>query len=194
MENPGIIQLMSHYTERGEDRPLTFPGNVTRPALVKDANLVHALYEDTPSYFDIISIPIPTLAEVATELITAVNDPRRFVELVLIPPPHGPTGVPERFRDPVTGREVAGYLDYKLDYPEAGDATVNLLLVRTTLQNRGIGKQCVADLEERLAGKVGRVLASIYGRNPRAEHFWKSLGYTFAIDAKPVLDWYAKTL
>jgi hypothetical protein len=52
----------------------------------------------------------------------------------------------------------------------------------------------VLDLEQRLRGQVRRVLASIYGQNPRAERFWGSLGYHFAIDAKPVLDWYAKEL
>jgi len=41
---------------------------------------------------------------------------------------------------------------------------------------------------------VRRVLASIYGQNPGARRFWEALGYAFAIDAKPVLDWYAKQL
>jgi hypothetical protein len=50
------------------------------------------------------------------------------------------------------------------------------------------------DLETRLQGKVRRVLASVYGQNLRAKRFWASLGYSFAIDAKPVLDWYAKYL
>jgi hypothetical protein len=52
----------------------------------------------------------------------------------------------------------------------------------------------VRELEARLKGHAKRVLVSIYGQNPRAERFWKSLGYAFAIDAKPVLDWYAKAL
>lgn len=99
-------------------------------------------------------------------------------------------------RDEQTGRPVVGYLDYKVDYPEPGDATVNLLLVHGGLQSKGIGKSCAADLEARLRqrGTVRRVLASIYGQNPRAERFWRSLGFTFAIDAKPILDWYAKEL
>lgn len=45
-----------------------------------------------------------------------------------------------------------------------------------------------------MSGRAKRILASIYGQNPRAERFWSSLGYSFAIDAKPLLDWYAKTL
>ena len=38
------------------------------------------------------------------------------------------------------------------------------------------------------------MLASIYGDNPRARKFWERLGYQFAIDAKPLLVWYAKEL
>ena len=186
--------------------------SVTRPATVEDAALVHALYLATPAYFDIISIPVPTSDEVRTDLETAARDPRRYTELVLLRPherEHGEREHGERergetehdewepvesARDPVTGRAVVGYLDYKLDYPEKDDATVNLLLVHGGLQSRGIGRRCVMDLETRLQGRASRVLASIYGQNPRAKRFWQSLGYHFAIDAKPILDWYAKTL
>ena len=91
-------------------------------------------------------------------------------------------------------RYVVGYLDYKLNFPEKGDATVNLLLVGEPWQRNGYGARAMCDLETRLQGKVRRVLASVYGQNVRAKRFWASLGYSFAIDAKPVLDWYAKYL
>jgi GNAT superfamily N-acetyltransferase len=193
----------------------------TRPAGSDDAELVHALYEATPEYFDIISIPVPTVAEVRTDLETAAADPRRRIELVLLDAP-APSANGEVKRasqpapvagakeaggardpvlveratdlDPATGLPIAGYLDYKLDYPDPGDATVNLLLVRGGLQSRGIGGACALDLESRLRGRARRLLASIYGENPRARRFWENLGYVFAIDARPILDWYAKQL
>ena len=151
----------------------------TRQATAQDAELVYNLYCQTPDYFDnVISIPLPTLSEVTREIEVALQDPRRRTELVLEPSTNTPVG----------------YLDYKLDYPEAGDATVNLLLIPEPLQSQGHGQRCIRDLEMRLAGRAKRILASIYGENERAKQFWKSLGYTFAIDAKPVLDWYAKDL
>jgi GNAT superfamily N-acetyltransferase len=168
------------------------PAPLLRIADAEDAGLVHALYVATPSYFEAISIPVPTSSEVRTDLLTAVRDERRTVALAL-----GervgrlPLGVPI---DPRTQRPVLAYLDYKLDYPETGDATVNLLLVHGSLQSRGYGAAIVNELERRLAGRAVRVLASIYGRNPRARRFWERLGYRFAIDARPVLDWYAKRL
>lgn len=164
----------------------------TRPATVADSDLVHNLYLCTPGYFDIISIPIPTRAEVEMELSTAAGDPRRHTELILLP--SDLDDLEAGLDDCVSGRRVVGYLDYKVDYPEAGDATVNLLLIQEGLQSHGIGRRCVEDLEVRLKGSVRRVLASIYGQNLRARRFWNSLGYHFAIDAKPVLDWYAKEL
>lgn len=164
---------------------------MTRPATVADAPLVHRLYLETPSYFEVISIPIPTLNEVETELRAADGDTRRFTELVLLPPSEA-AGV--EIADTGSRKMVVGYLDYTLNYPEAGDATVNLLLVHSRAQNRGIGNRCVSDLERRLRGRSRRILASIYGKNTRAKHFWRSLGYSFAIDAQPLLDWYAKQL
>lgn len=173
---------------------MTPAGAVTRPAAVRDAPLVHALYIETPGYFDVISIPVPTRSEVETDLETAARDSRRQVELVYAP--NSMALAEWHIVDHENGRPVVGYLDYKLDYPEPGDATVNLLLIHGGLQSRGLGKSCVSDLEERLRrlGAVKRILASIYGQNPRAQRFWRALGYSFAIDAKPILDWYAKDL
>ena len=188
--NPGV----NDQREGGEGVRLTPAGRVTRDAGVGDAPLVHALYLATPGYFDIISIPVPTLSEVETDLATASRDHRRHAELVFAP---DELHLPEwALNDPQSGRPVVGYLDYKLDYPEEGDATVNLLLVHGQLQSRGVGRSCVADLERRLRalGGIDRILASIYGRNPRAQRFWQALGYGFAIDARPILDWYAKEL
>ncbi len=165
----------------------------TREARPDDAALVHQVYLSTPAYFEIISIPIPTLAEVTTDLATVAEDPRRHAELVLVEDGAAASAEPA-IVDPLSGRLVVGYLDYKLDYPERGDATVNLLLVLPSLQSRGIGAACARDLERRLAGRSRRMLASIYGDNPRARRFWERLGFSFAIDAKPHLDWYAKTL
>ena len=90
--------------------------------------------------------------------------------------------------------EPVGFLDYKLDYPEPGDATVNLLLIPEAIQSRGYGRRSIGLLEAGLQGRARRVLASIYGSNARAKRFWRGLGYRFAIDARPVLEWYAKEL
>lgn len=188
--NPSV----SNQLDGGEGVRTTPAGAVTRPAAIRDAPLVHALYIETPGYFDVISIPVPTRSEVETDLETAARDSRRQVELVYAPA----SLALDRWHiiDEENGRPVVGYLDYKLDYPEPGDATVNLLLIHGELQSRGLGKTCVVDLERRLRGlgAVKRILASIYGQNPRAQRFWRALGYSFAIDAKPILDWYAKDL
>ena len=180
---------MEQYASRCLDRSVAITaGTLSRPASVADASIVHQLYLRTPDYFRVISIPMPTLAEVEQELRAAAVDARRCVELIFAEPEQD--GVP----DPQTGRSVGGYLDYKLEYPDPGDVTVNLLLVLGSLQSQGLGRRCVRDLEQRLGGQAERLLASIYGQNPRAERFWTSLGFAFAIDAKPVLDWYAKPL
>ena len=179
---------MKNFASRSSGDASTTTLTFARSATLNDAPLVHALYLATPDYFRIISIPTPTEEEVRHELEAAHNDTRRHVELILTDTSQA------SITDERTGEGVVGYLDYKLDYPDPRDVTVNLLLISGTSQNRGFGRACVQDLEARLRGQAGRMLASIYGQNPRAERFWKSLGYHFAIDAKPVLDWYAKEL
>jgi GNAT superfamily N-acetyltransferase len=166
-----------------------------RPAGADDAGVVHALYLATPTYFEAIGKPVPTSSEVRTDLLLAERDERRRVVLAVLADPAEaaalPAGVP---RDAASDRPVVAYVDYKLDYPDVGDATVNLLLVHGALQSRGFGGTVVAALEDRLRGHAHRVLASIYGSNPRAKRFWERLGYRFAIDARPVLEWYGKRL
>lgn len=160
---------------------LTVPSVTFRPVGPDDAAQVYEIYCAAPTYFEVLSIPLPTVREVRTELETAAADRRRRTELVVV-------------RDGSAEPRVAGYIDVTLDYLEPNDATVNLLLVREDLQGRGIGSEAIRRLEDRLVGRVDRVLASVYGKNPRAQRFWRSLGYAFAIDAAPVLEWYAKRL
>lgn len=166
-----------------------------RPAGADHAGVVHALYLATPGYFDAIGKPVPTSSEVRTDLMLAERDERRHMVLAVLDDRAAaaalPAGVPHHAD---ADGPVVAYLDYKLDYPDVGDATLNLLLVHGALQSRGYGAAVVAALEERLRGRAHRVLASIYASNPRAKRFWERLGYRFAIDARPVLEWYAKCL
>lgn len=157
----------------------------------RDAAAVHAVYLATPTYFRTIAIPVPTSSEVRTELRAAAADDKRHVLLILADPSWTVPGLP---RDRQSGRPVAGVLDFKLDFPESGDATINLLLVHEAVQRRGLGQTAVRVLEGALRGRARRVLAAVYGHNPSACGFWEGQGYRFAIDARPLLDWYAKDL
>lgn len=169
-----------------------------RAATPADALVVHALYEHNPAYFENISIPLPSPEEVAIELAAAQRDERRVIELVTVSALDDAAveeaELDQRLCDRPSGGWVVGYLDYKLDYPEAGDATVNLLLVHGAARERGVGRAVVRELEARLSGRVRRLLASIYGRNLAARRFWEGLGYRYAIDARPVVEWYGKAL
>ena len=138
------------------------------------AHLLHRLYATTPQYFEMLGTPVPTLHEVEREVELALLDPRRRLELLF------------------DGEELVGYLDYKLHYPSRGDITINLLLVSGPHQGQGYGSRAVTHLEERLPAGTKRLLASVLGNNERAATFWRRHGYAFAIDARPVMEWYAK--
>ena len=157
------------------------------------APLLHQLYLDTPDYFALLGTRPPSLGEVEQDVQTALFDPRRCLELIY-PEDEGPESA-----------APIGSLDYKLNFPEPGDVTINLLMIRGDLQSSGLGQQVVRQLEVRLqgahlphgessGGHIPRLLASVLGVNPRAVAFWQRLGFTFATDARPVMTWYAKPL
>lgn len=155
-----------------------------RPVRLQDAPDLHRLYALSPRYFEIISMPMPLVSDVEREIEAALADPRRRLEFV----------VP----DPAVAGQPVGYLDVKLGYPGPPDATINLLLIAEPYQSGGYGARVVRALERRFQAErdlgVRRILAGIYGHNPRAVRFWERLGYRYAIDARPVLEWYARDL
>jgi ribosomal protein S18 acetylase RimI-like enzyme len=157
----------------------------TRPVTLADTSILHHLYQQSERYFKIIAAPIPLEVDVRSELQSALSDPRRHLEFLL----------------DAESDQVVGYLDLKFNYPNHGDATINLLLIAQPFQADGWGSKTVRDLEERLqsaqiahAPTVHRLLAGIYAENPGAMRFWERHGYHFAIDARPVLAWYEKIL
>lgn len=154
-----------------EDRALR-----VQPMTLHDAPLLHQLYLGTPTYFQTLGTPIPAGREVQREVQLALLDPRRRLELLF------------------DQARLVGCLDYKLHYPARGDITINLLLIAGDVQNQGYGSSAMRHFEGRLPDDSRRLLASVLGSNARAARFWRRHGYSFAIDARPVMEWYAKTV
>ena len=167
----------------------------TRPVTLADISILHRLYQQSERYFKIIAAPIPLEVDVRSELESALSDPRRHLEFLL------DSGSSSSGNAGSGHEQVVGYLDLKFNYPQHGDATINLLLIAQPFQSGGWGSRTVQDLEARLnAGRIAhaptvhRLLAGIYAENPGAMRFWERHGYHFAIDARPVLAWYEKIL
>lgn len=137
---------------------------------------IHRLYLNSPTYFHLIGMEVPTLSDVERELGVLEQDPRRRVSLL------------------EHEGEVVGYLDYKLPYPEEGAATISLLLIREDLQGQGLGARVLSELESQIKGQVGRLFAVVYGDNPVARRFWLRQGFAHLRDGGPSLSWYVKEL
>lgn len=148
----------------------------TKTAHLGDAQALYRVYCDSPDYFQMLGTEIPTAAEVELELGLALMDRRRHVELI------------------EHGGQVVGLLDWKEAYPEPQDVTVNLLLLAPEQRGTGLGSRVMWDLESRLPRGTARMMASVLGENPAGARFWARLGYRFAVDARPVMTWYAKPL
>ena len=115
---------------------MKFQSLALHPVALQHAPLLHELYLRTPDYFSLLGTRPPSLGEVERDVQTALFDPRRCLELIY----HGAE---------LPGEPV-GSLDYKLNFPEADDVTINLLLIRGDLQSSGLGQQVVRMLEARL--------------------------------------------
>lgn len=136
---------------------------------------VHALYQHCPSYFHLIGMEVPTLADVEREVEASQLDPKRSCHLVR------------------SDGQLVAYLDYKLDYPEEWAATISLLLVDERLQGQGIGARVIHHLEHHLHN-IHHLFAVVYGNNSAANRFWEKLGFRFYKDGGPSLRWYLKNL
>jgi hypothetical protein len=93
---------------------MRIPSLKTRPVTLADTSILHRLYQQSERYFKIIAAPIPLEVDVRSELESALTDPRRHLEFLL---------------DAEGTGMIVGYLDLKFDYPQSGDATINLLLI-----------------------------------------------------------------
>ncbi len=141
-----------------------------------DIEAVYRVYRQSPGYFELIGAPIPEPADVVRELEAALQDPRRRIELIYA----GPTPV--------------GYLDYKLDHPQNGEAVISLVLVAEPYRGRGIGQAVVSALESELRERITRLYAVVYGDNAQATKFFTTLGYRYFKDGGPAIKWYVKDL
>lgn len=145
-----------------------------QPMTPHHAHRLHDLYASTPQYFATLGTPVPSPHEVQREVELALRDPRRRLELLY------------------DGPQLIGCLDYKLHYPARGDITINLLMIAGPYQSQGYGGVALRHFEDHLPAGTRRLLASVLGSNERAARFWQRHGFSFAIDARPVMEWYAK--
>ncbi|PZA08698.1 MULTISPECIES: GNAT family N-acetyltransferase [unclassified Meiothermus] len=156
-----------------------------RPELIAvdsdSASIIHELYQKSPTYFQLIGMEIPTLSDVEREVEALAHDPQRRCCLIATPTPK-------------EGRQVVGYLDYKLHYPEAMAATISLLLIAEEHQGQGFGSLALEHLEGLLRGEVRKLYAVVYGNNPVAQRFWEARGFRHLKDGGPSLRWYVKDL
>ncbi len=147
-----------------------------RPAGPDLRDHVLSVYRQSPGYFETIGAELPAEADVERELLAAQGDQKRHLLLLYL------------------AEEPVGLLDYKLDHPEAGAATLSLVLIAEAYRGLGIGQRAVRELEHRLAERYRTLYAVVYGENPKAERFFTILGYRFVKSGGPAVKWFAKPL
>lgn len=133
-----------------------------RPAGSGDLDALQALLEASPGYHRLVE-GRPAGENAAADLLAdAEADPDRRLLLLW----------------PTTGTMAAGVVDLQMHWPEPGAAHVRLLLLRESLQGRGLGREAAAGLEEALRQEGFRALRlSVTVENGGARAFWERVGF-----------------
>jgi ribosomal protein S18 acetylase RimI-like enzyme len=128
---------------------------------------LQSVLDAAPAYRRLAEAPAGSDAG-ADLLADAEADPERRL-LLLWPAPGAPGAWPAG---------PSGILDVQLHWPEPGAAHVRLLLVRETLQGRGLGREVAAALVEAMRAAGYRALRlSVTDENEPARHFWERTGF-----------------
>lgn len=135
---------------------------VARPAETDDVPALQAVLADAPGYHALVE-GAPAGPDAATSLLgDAEADPERVLLLLW----------------PADGGPAVGVLDVQLHWPEPGAAHVRLLLLRESLQGRGLGREATQGLEEALRDQGFLALRlSVTGENVGARAFWERIGF-----------------
>jgi ribosomal protein S18 acetylase RimI-like enzyme len=138
------------------------PRLVARTAGADDVPALQEVLSGAPTYHELVD-GAPAGPDAAGSLIADAEADAERVLLVLWPAAGGP---------------AAGVVDVQLHWPEPGSAHVRLLLLRESLQGRGLGREASAGLEEALRGEGFRALRlSVTGGNREARAFWERVGF-----------------
>jgi ribosomal protein S18 acetylase RimI-like enzyme len=135
---------------------------VARPASNGDLSALQDVLDGAPAYHELVD-GAPAGPTAGADLhADAEADPDRRLLLLW----------------PASGGAAVGVVDVQLHWPEPGAAHVRLLLLRESLQGRGLGRETAAALEDALRSEGFRALRlSVTGDNGAARAFWERLGF-----------------
>ena len=132
---------------------------------------LQGIYAATPSYWAMYDLDGPPPNQADKDLVAAAEVPGRFM-----------LGIVRRLdpADPEAGGELIGFIDFRLDWPDAGVAYVGMIMVAEPLQRHGIGTQAWSLLKPWLASQAAMhtARAGVEQFNLAALKFWEAQGFT----------------
>ena len=142
--------------------PFRTPRLVARPVSIDDLAALQDVLSGAPSYHELVDgAPAGPTAGADLHADAEADADRRLLLLW-----------------PTSGGPAVGVVDVQLHWPEPGAAHVRLLLLRESLQGRGLGRETAAALEEALREEGFRALRlSVTGDNGGARAFWERVGF-----------------
>ncbi len=140
---------------------------------------LQAVYAATPEYWQMYGLAGPLPDQAQRDLAAANATSGRYL-----------AGIVKRVdeQDAVAGAELIGLVDFRLDWPETGAATIGMLMVAAPYQRQGVGTQAWALLAPWLAASAGmhKARLSVEQFNIGALKFWETLGFRLTGDSDRV--------
>lgn len=134
------------------------------------AAAVQAVYAATPHYWQMYGLDGPPADQAQRDLAAANETPGRYL-----------AGIVKRVdaQDAAAGAELIGLVDFRLDWPAEGTATIGMLMVAEAYQRQGVGAQAWSLLAPWLAASahMQKARLSIEQFNIGALKFWEKLGF-----------------
>jgi RimJ/RimL family protein N-acetyltransferase len=134
------------------------------------AAALQAVYTATPGYWQMYGLAGPPPDQAQQDLTASNETPGRYL-----------VGIVKRMdeHDVAEGAELIGLVDFRLDWPDEGVATVGMLMVAQPYQRQGVGAQAWSLLAPWLTASahMRKARLSIEQFNIGALKFWEALGF-----------------
>lgn len=148
------------------------------PALHGEA--LQGVYRETPGYWQMYGLPGCPPDQAAKDLKVVEDTPDRHM-----------LGIVRRVdsANALTGGEMVGLIDFRLDWPHEGTAYVGMIMVAEFYQRSGIASGAWALLQPWLASGAGiqKVRLAVEQFNIKGLQFWQAQGFRLTGESNRML-------
>lgn len=137
------------------------------------------VYALVPAYWEMYHLPQAPAGQAQRDLQAMADEAGRYGLGILWPNQVG---------NPEAGALLVGLIDFRLHWPERGEAYLGMLMVAEPYQRQGVGREAWGLLEPWLSREAGvaKVRLGVEQFNPGALLFFQALGFVLTGEARRI--------